>query len=194
MSKIEDIEFDSSCMTRENGLIRRWCFNTPNKGCSHYITTREELNQTDICSNYANRTYKNEIIEFLRHQPYCSRCLYDTNSYKFKAWYDINKYDLEKFIRVYDMYYPSSIKQPFLYVRDDNMLSFGLDVVGNPDNGIGDLDLDTMMVEFFDYDFSDDEESEEDLERYINIFDLSKSDGWSSMLERYPQKLLLDKS
>ena len=184
--------------TIENGLIMQWC----GSGCGHYVTTREILNETEICqSAFHTPKYigwrmdyvtQEEMVSFLRHQPYCADCIRDNNSYGFPAYNDLSREDVDKVINLYIKNYPKKLRQPFFYSQFNNkILGFRIKTNSVIYNGQtdGDLDIETMIIEFTVC-----TQRGEHNKKWIHqdhIFDLSNSRGWNQMLETFPQPLLL---
>ena len=198
-------------MTVVNGLVKRWCRGTPGEGCGHFITTREELNDTDNCDELvADDDYvgwkaglepewltQEKSIQWLRHQPHCNYCLAHDNSYRFPAWYDIGRAQVERLVDLYQKYYPANIRQPFFFADDDRAIVIRMfdtqDVLDGDGSSEGDINLDTMLVKFNvvlskpDYDKETEKWNDTPWVSEQHEFDLSKEQGWLKMLDLFPQ-------
>lgn len=188
--------------TLVDGLVLQRC----HSGCSHYVTTREPLNETYICNERFHQpeyigwrmdtVTQNEMILFLRHQPYCADCIQDNNSYGFQAYNDLSRTNVDKVIEKYIENYPKEIKQPFMYSFSDKSLGFRIKtnsvVYKNQTDGF--LNIETMIIEFtVCVQKGEPDDNNNKVKEWIyeeHIFDLSQSEEWKRMLEVFPQPLL----
>ena len=176
-------------MVIEDGLVAKPC----GFGTLHYVSTREQVTQaeTDRCSELKSGIWTQAgTVAYLRHIPYCGRCLGDYNNYAFKSYMDFSASDMERLIALYTANYPNDVEQPILFPQSDRLLWFNFRVVNSSDedDGHGEISLDTMEAEFFLYsECPDDVMTEEEEEPYYRRYDLSMPSGWAAMLEQFPQ-------
>lgn len=183
----------SDNMEIKDGLVFRWCHSREYR-CGHYISTRYETLPAEQCdrNNYWNHDItQDDVANSLVHKPNCKRCLSDTNSYIFHAFYDVSKPQIEELLRQYRLYYPADAKQPLFFVSGSNELLMRLPKTHSLDGDAdGELNLDTLVVDFWvdtldvdPYDF----------ESYIfNLSEDYEGAGWNALLRVFPQDKRVD--
>ena len=197
-------------ITKDNGLLRRWCHGRSSGFCSHYITTREVLDETFGCearfdvpkpiSWRLDSVTKAEMAEYILHQPRCRYCLQHDNSYLFSAWYDMSSRNAERIAARYAAFYPDNLKQPLIHVLHDRTWAIRLYAEGDNHNSTdGDIDADiyadTLVANFHiiigtpPWDEAARGRPKEEGSWRIDThrFELSTKQGWQEMLAAFPQ-------
>ena len=197
---------DQPIIQLHNGLVQKSCGKTLEESCSHYITTREVLNQTKICPlvRATNDEYviwndnatRDEIVDYLLHTPHCAGCLQHDNSYKFPAYYDISMEQVSYLAELYTKYCPENIQQPRFFPWGDRQVVMRLaQTYDSDDEHDGELDLDSMVVSFHVWESLpsfNKETGEEGSEPWIldsYMFDLKEESGWRGLFKVFPQKV-----
>ena len=139
-----------------NGLRYRHCFPRDDERfgkCGHFVETREETNETDICEQLydtadghitwrGNSVSQAEVVAYIHHQPRCRHCLQHDNSYLFPAWYDISQEQADRLADLYLAHYPEDGPQPLFYAWGNR--SMRVRPAGSDGHEDGYIDLDTM--------------------------------------------------
>ena len=137
---------------------------------------------------------KADVIDYLKHQPFCKVCLAHDNSYLFRAYYDISRWQVENLVSAYDAYYPEHLTQPIFHPWDNGRMWMRMQ--NTPDilykgEDEGEIKLESLEVEFtlcLWWPKDDDGMLGKHSNWVTYKFDLSREAGWREMLRVFPQK------